>query len=241
MNSFRIEFQLGTPVVDFGEPIHIDALLGSVNNGDHGLTTNCGFTLGSHLFFVDHPMIDGARINNMDLQRNIRGWTRRLEHFLCASEYIREDGVLGKNRIGRFSKTPSIASGKRKNYGGSIDSQIHARWHSVAVAWGCGDIDKVGRLTKMISNIGPKRRLGYGAVLSVKIVLDNNAKTYAMLRALPEHVKIPEGFSFAPVFTATKGPYWDSSNRETAQVYVGQCPINFDQLSINTSLMHVFN
>lgn len=217
-DAFRIEFVLGSPVAASPNPLYIDALIGAVNFGTHHLALNNGAIMGSKVFYVNCFNIEGG----MTSQR--RGFTRKPPSEKCASEYHRDEGLLrtGK-RIGSMTHKPSLGSGKLKAYGGE-GTYITANWYSHAVAWCVGDKEAVSNIINQVTHIGSKTRLGYGAVLAVSVIDDENAKKHWSKRVLPAGHVLAENEDYAKSIETVRGPYWDKQNREIVAVFSGKCP-----------------
>lgn len=227
--AFRIEFTLGSPVAVSPSPLYIDALLGALNAGVHHLAINDGAVMGSKVFLLDNFGVDGGTSS----QR--RGYTRKPPSEKCASEFLRDDGLLKTGmRIGSMSHKPSLGSGKLKTYGGE-DTYITARWYSNAVAWCVGDKDAVSEIINQVTHIGSKTRLGYGAVLAVNVVDDPDAFKHWSKRVLPIGHERATGNDYAKSIEAVRGPYWDRQNREVASVFIGSCPTLTKEITSSTN------
>lgn len=215
--GFRIEFTLGSPVLDGFNPLYLDALLGAVNNGVDFLTDSHGIKMGSQVFFEPY---------NVQYNFQVRGWTRHMPFMLTMSERVSEYGVLRDAvRIGGFINKPVSGTGRLKNYGGTLEASDTLRWYKKAVAWGVGDIEQVREIANKIHHLGRKVRLGYGAVTKLTIIEDETAHVHWKKRALPAADFDVDDALYARNVVAIKGPYWDANNRRDAKVYIGECPV----------------
>jgi CRISPR type IV-associated protein Csf3 len=218
-DKFRVEFRLGSPLINGGDALHFDALIMALNEGvDHlSIDSDSGIKMASKLFFLR-----GAQyVDNGHTSKT--AWSRRAEKELLISEHI--DGVLRPDVIsGRANHLVVTGSGGRKNYGGSSSTIHHAMWYHVAVAWGVGDRAKIEAVLKRITGIGRHIRLGFGLVVDVQVFDDDKASEYCLMRNLSYVPIYDDNNNYAKGFVTTKAPYWSVKNKEIASIYIGECP-----------------
>lgn len=221
--GFRVEITLGSPMVMMTNNIYLDAVLGGLNQGVDYLRRARKVPMASKFFFLDEFGISDDH-NEAKTQR--RGFTRKPPNDLVAAEYLRDNSLLSDGkRIGGIPHKPVTGSGKRKQYGGE-DTYYSTIWYSHAIAWGVGNIESITRTLEKLTNLGGKSRLGYGAIIDLKIIEDDDAYTHWAKRVLPDgdEVVSDDSENYAKVLSPVSGPYWDQTKSVVAQIYIGDCP-----------------
>jgi CRISPR type IV-associated protein Csf3 len=221
--GIRITWELATPIVAGGYPLHLDALV-AYAVAKEGMQANPEKWQPNAI--LDLPLQAqrngdvvcyqaSALIPSTPGEHGMRFWTRRTNTQAYA-------GAVEDGQVRSKSKFPL------KPYGMKIDTVrgtfkqmfkfYPVRQVRTLQAWCIGDLDRLAELLQpesgLINYIGAKGRMGHGRVMNFDIQSDDSAVEKWTQRVLPW----PKD-GYIPVQAAAAPPYWDVSNRTDAWIH----------------------
>ena len=200
MQPLKITFTFLTELVESYHPIHFDSIVAYlVTQENGGNWENIKLPIAKE---NDIYMASALKFNRTGRRLAFRKRGFDQELFI--------EGL--DNFIDTRTRTLRTASGPYKNYA----------WHTPvftansAEAWCIGEREPLSHLINQLRSIGPLGKLGYGAIKSVTIEYDEQARVLWQHRVLPWR---PNDKEFYPINATCEPPYWDKRKLQEAWIH----------------------
>ena len=231
MTPLKITFNLATPFVKSGYPIHLDSLVGFCfqrhylpleDEPDEAaiMTILADLPFEKHEQDEDWVFKASALMPDAPMVHGSRFFTRRYSEMETAQAAVRGDIVYGKLKPGKTLAPHALKIDTKRGSQKNILAYHPTTECRRLVAYCIGDkelLDEALNECGHISHIGAKRRMGHGLIQSISIEDDDTALTAWQKRTMPW----PLCDDVVPMRCTTQNPYFDKT-----KVKDGYCHID---------------